>query len=194
MIGNEELLMAYGFAIPNNPDDTSAVKLGMQQSLPPDVQAVLDRAGLRVDETHQVQFDDPLPTGSKGQVNSPLPERLTRVVRICCGGTDQPKRTLKQTLEAISRSSKPGENENVDEAQVEMQSMEILEGLFRSKAGAAQSILRRIEARKGEEGIRDDVWRACREYAKGASKANLVLLLVPRLKSTLMADITYRST
>lgn len=166
--------MAYGFVIPNNPDDTSAVKLGIQQALPPDAQVILDRAGLKVDETHHVRFDDPVATGERGQVDSPLPERLTRVVRIACGGSDKPQKTLDQMLKAIRKAADPRENEYLDEVQVEMQAMEVLEGLFQSKAGQAQSRLWRINARKGEEGIRQHVWEACREYAKGKTRRTFV--------------------
>jgi hypothetical protein len=167
--GNEELLMAYGFVISGNPSDTSAVKLGIQNNPSAEMQSLLDRAGLKVDETHQVRFDDPDSMSDRGRVKFLLPERLTRVVRICCGGKDEPRRNLEQILEGIAHSPDPYENKYVEAARVEMQAMEVLEGAFQSKAGAAQSRLWRIGGKKGQPGIRDHVWQACREYAKGES-------------------------
>lgn len=70
---NDELLMGYGFAIPGNPDNTLPLKLG-GASVPPAVQAVLEREKL---DAGQVFF-----VGADGE----LPKDLFKVVRILLGG------------------------------------------------------------------------------------------------------------
>ncbi|KAJ9092097.1 hypothetical protein QFC21_006962 [Naganishia friedmannii] len=156
--GNEELILGYGFSIPENPDDTLALKLGIpEDTLTQGVRDALTKLSLS-DSTGAPKSEQspasPLDRTWYIPRSGELPEEMFEVVRI---------------ILSLQDDSAGGSQDEEEAKELEMDVTGMLLEMVQTKLERLNDILERNEAIVDENvgAVRMEVWDMLQDYEQG---------------------------
>ncbi|WWC86058.1 uncharacterized protein L201_000929 [Kwoniella dendrophila CBS 6074] len=157
---NEELLLGYGFVIPDNPDDVVTLRLG-SSTLPPNIQKKLKDKGLDSNKVFELRR------------NGELDKNLLEIVRIMlnthnhanCDHDHDHDHEHEEEEEIDEEDEHALHQQEEKEMQLELDVLGMLGSMLDEKLEKLQTPLEKDEA--GETEVREDIRRMCEVYKQG---------------------------